>query len=421
MTLRLKGPWIALQHRNYRLLWFGNTFSQLGDHMQQVAQNWLVWQITGSVTALGLAAFIGIIPRLAFGFFGGPFVDKYNRRRLLGSTQSIALFFSMAFAVTVSLDRIGFPLALFFIFTLETTQIINQTTRQALLQEIVPRQDIASAISLNGTGNNLARIVGPAIGGMLIPLTGVEGLMYINSLTFLGVLVAVWRMHIPAQKWRRKQAEEGGFRERLLEGYLYIWRNKSLRMLIYLGMVSALLIVPVINLLPAYVDNILHGGPQFFGFLMAAFGFGAVLGAMNGPAVRASIGGVVTLLAAMLQGIVFILLGLTAAPSLALVLMFTLGAATIIYNNSVVTAMQLTTAREYLGRVMGIYLMHKAVTAAGAMLLGAVAGFVGADRAFIISGILYLFLGAGVQYANRDLQAQALSAAVPGTGKGRRQ
>lgn len=419
MTVKLKGPWIALQHRNYRLLWFGNTFSQLGDHMQQVAQNWLVWQITGSVTALGLAAFIGIVPRLAFGFFGGPLVDKYNRRRLLGSTQSVALLFSLGFAATVASGRIGFAPALFFIFALETTQIVNQTTRQALLQEIVPRADIASAISLNGTGNNLARIVGPAVGGMLIPLTGVEGLMYINSLTFLGVLAAVWRMHIPVREWRHAQGETGKFRERLLEGYSYIWHNSRLRMLIYLGMVSAFLIMPVINLLPAYVDDVLKGGPQTFGFLTASFGVGAVLGAMNGPAVRASIGGVVTLLAAVLQGILFILLGVVPVPMLAFILMFTLGAATITYNNSVVTAMQLTTAPEYLGRVMGIYLMHKAVTAAGAMLLGAIAGLLGPDRAFIISGILYLGLGAGVQYAHRDLQAQALSAAVPGKGKGR--
>ncbi|WP_206812846.1 MFS transporter [Paradesulfitobacterium ferrireducens] len=416
--MKLKGPWIALQHRNYRLLWFGNTFSQLGDHMQQVAQNWLVWQITGSVTALGLAAFIGIIPRLAFGFFGGPIVDKYNRRYLLGSTQSAALLFSLGFALTAASGAITFPLALFFIFTLETTQIINQTTRQALLQEIVPRQDIPSAVSLNGTGNNLARIAGPALGGTLIPVTGVEGLMFLNSLTFLGVLMAVWRMRIPARQWGQTQAEEGGFCERLLEGYRYIWKNNRLRMLIYLGMVSAFLIMPIISMLPAYVDNVLKGGPQTFGFLMAAFGIGAVLGAMNGPAVRASIGGVVTLLAAVLQGILFILLGAITIPFLAFGLMFTLGLATITYNNSVVTAMQLSTAPEYLGRVMGIYLMHKAVTAAGAMLLGTVATFAGADRALVISGIFYLGLGAGVQYANRDLQAQALSAAVPGKGKG---
>ena len=171
-------PWSAFQFRNYRLLWFGNASSQFGDHMQLVAQNWLIWQITGSVSALGLAAFVGMVPRLLFGFLGGPLVDKYNRRRLLGVTQFVALLFALSFSIAVLTNNINYLLALFFIFSLETTQIINQTTRQALLQELVPRINIPSAISLNATGNNLARIIGPALGGILIPLTGCRTYVY---------------------------------------------------------------------------------------------------------------------------------------------------------------------------------------------------------------------------------------------------
>ena len=266
-------PWTALQHRNYRLLWLGNSFSQFGDHMQQVAQNWLVWQITGSISALGFAAFVGIVPRLLFGFFGGPLVDSHNRRRLLAFTQATALLFSLLFALSTASGKITFWLALLSIFSLESTQIVNQTTRQALLQEIVPREHIASAVSLNATGNNLARMTGPAVGGILIPLTGVAGLMFINAFTFLAILVAVWMMDLPAQACQEKRQSD--FIANLKEGYLYIWHNNSLRMLIYLGMVSALLIMPFVNLLPAYVTTVLHKGPQFLGFLTAAFGTGA--------------------------------------------------------------------------------------------------------------------------------------------------
>ncbi len=405
-------PWIALRHHNYRLLWFGNTFSQFGDHMQQMAQNWLVWQLTGSVTALGLAAFVGIVPRLAFGFFGGPIVDNHNRRRLLGITQSVAFLVALGFSVTVAGHLISFPSALVFIFALEATQIVNQTTRQALLPELVPRGEITSAVSLNATGNNLARIAGPAFGGMLIPLTGVVGLMAINTVTFLGVVIAVWFMHVPDEAVLSRRESKNGFVADLKEGYFYIWQNNSLRMLIYLGMASALLVMPFTSLLPAYVDRAMHQGPQFLGFLTAAFGTGAVIGATVSPTVRAGIGGIVTLLAAVVQGAGLILFGWSYFPTLSIIALFILGIATIVYNNSVVTAMQLTAAPDYLGRVMGVYLMSKAVTNLGAMLLGTAAVLTGPAGIFILSGVLYLILGAGVQFVCRGLGAEALEPAV---------
>ncbi len=405
-------PWSAFQFRNYRLLLLGNASSQFGDHMQLVAQNWLVWQITSSVTALGLAAFVGMVPRLLFGFLGGPLVDKYNRRRLLGITQFVALLFALSFSIAVLTKNINYLLALFFIFSLETTQIINQTTRQALLQELVPRINIPSAISLNATGNNLARIVGPALGGILIPLTGVAGLMFINTFTFLIIVIAVLLMKISPQFKNELNQEAASFKEDLIKGYLYIWHNNRLRMLIYLGMISSLLIMPFTSLLVAYVDTILHKGPQFYGLLTAAFGIGGVLGAMNSAEIRSNVGNMITILLAVLQGSAFLFFGLTSYPTLALFMMLLLGFATVTYNNSVVTAMQLTTAPDYMGRVMGIYLMNKAVTALGALLLGFAASLLGVNWAFVLSGVLYLFLGAGVQYANRELGAEAISPAV---------
>lgn len=404
--------WSAFQFRNYRLLFIGNASSQFGDHMQLVAQNWLVWQITGSVTALGLAAFVGMVPRLLFGFLGGPLVDKYNRRRLLGLTQFVALFFALSFSIAAVTENINYLLVLFFIFSLETTQIINQTTRQALLQELVPRINIPSAISLNATGNNLARILGPALGGILIPITGVAGLMFINTFTFLVIVIAVMLMKILPQSKNDLNQKSASFKEDLIKGYLYIWHNNRLRMLIYLGMISSLLIMPFTSLLVAYVDTILHKGPQFYGLLTAAFGIGGILGAMNSAAIRSNVGKTITILLAVLQGSTFLFLGLTSYPVLALIIMLLLGFATVTYNNSVVTAMQLTTSPDYMGRVMGIYLMNKAVTALGALLLGFASSLLGVNWAFVLSGALYLTFGAGVQYAKRELGAEAISPAV---------
>lgn len=404
-------PTAVLSQRNYRLLWSGNAISQFGDQMQFMAQNWLVWEITGSVTALGLAAFVAIIPRLLIGLFGGPLVDHHNRRRLLMFTQSVALIFALGFATAVFKKIITFELALFFIFTLECTQAVNATTRQSLVPEIIPREDIPSAVSLNSVSMNLARIIGPAFAGILIPITDVSGLMAINTFTFIVVIVSVKQMKIPLKSVTVND-KPSTYKHDLKEGYDYVWHNIKLRILIYLTFVSALLIMPFTSLLPAYVGIVLQKGPEYLGFLTAAFGAGAILGAFNGPSLRSTIGNKIILLAAIIQGCAFILFGLSTSFGFSVVIMFCLGLATMVYNNSVLTAIQLTASQEYLGRTMGIYIMNKAVTAIGALTLGMLASFMGVGPIFIVSGALYLALGAGVQYFNNKLINDSISPAV---------
>lgn len=389
-----QSPWRILRHRDYRLLWMGNAFSQLGDHMQLVAQSWLIWQITGSITALGLAAFVGIIPRFTIGTLGGPMVDNNDRRKMLVLTQSLALFFSLLFALLVKTGLVNLWLALGLIFSLEATQIINQMCRQALLQEIVPRQDIAGAVSLNSTGANLARIAGPAAGGVLIPLMGVAGLMLINSLTFLGILLALGLLKIPA----RKQVEsKTSFTAELRTGYLLVWQDNKLKMLLYLALVSALLVMPFTGLLPAYVDNVLAKGPEFFGFLISLFGVGGIIGALSTATVHGHLGNRALLLAALGQGTLLIIFATSNQPWLSLLMMLFLGMATMLYNTGIITEIQLSTPREFLGRVMGLYLLNKGVTSLGALLQGLLAKWLGIGGAFAFCGAVYLLMGAGIQ------------------------
>ncbi len=406
------GPWAALEHRDFRLLWTGNTSSQFGDQMQQMAQYWLIWQLTSSPTALGLAAFVSIIPRLVLGIFVGPLVDNLSKRTLLRYTQWAAFLLAMGFSLAVLLQAISLLLALVFILLLEATQTVNQIVRQALIQDLVPRSEIASAISLNTTGNNLAKIVGPSIGGILIPIFGTAGLMIINSFTFLAILVAIWFMDFEKDSVKVEKKKKASFKEELKEGYQYIWRNRNLRMLIYLSMISALLIMPYNRLLPAYVDMVLKKGPLFMGFLTSSFGLGAVLGAMNSANVRSKIGTIVTVVTAFAQGVAIILFGLSYSPYLSLVTLFFLGMATMIYSNSVMTAMQLSTEPEYVGRVMSIFLLNRAVSSMGALTLGVLGSLLGVGWAYTTVGVIYLIFGSGVQFANRQLGAEALSPAV---------
>lgn len=389
-----RSPWRALKHRNYRLLWMGNGFSHLGDYMQQVAQGWLVWEITGSVTALSLAAFVGVIPRVIIGAFGGPFVDNNDRRKVLAWTQTLALIFAMAFAALAQLGLVQLWLALLFIFILEATHILNQMCRQALLPEIVPRHDIAGAVSINSTGNNLARIAGPALGGMLIPLLGAAGLMFINSLTFLGMLVSLWLMNIPAGK---PDSSNTDFAANLRTGYLLIWQNSKLKILLYLALISALLIIPFISLLPAYVERILAKGATFYGFLISFYGIGGVIGALGAAVIRRRLGKWTMVVAAIGQGLLLMIFAFSKQSWVALTVILLLGLFTIIYNTGIVTEIQLNTPREFLGRIMGMYQLNKSVTSLGALAQGFLSKWLGVSVVFALFGALYLLTGAGVQ------------------------
>lgn len=387
---------LMFKHRNYRLLWGGNTFSQFGDHMQQVAQNWLVWQITGSPSALGLAVFSGVVPRLILGITAGPLVDSLNRRRLLGYSQMLALVSSLLFTFLISIKQTNLLLVVTFIFILGATKTLEQMARQALLPEVVPREQIAQAVSLNQTGNNLAKVVGPALGGILIPLTGVAGLMLINSLSYGAILIALWLMKLPESQ---PEKTIKGFTTGLKEGYQFIWHTKELRFILYLALIPALLIQSFTGMLPAYVDTVLRRGPEFFGLLTAVYGVGAILGAVSSTAVGNSlVGNRVTLLMSFIQGTALLFFAWSTNIWVALIMLMLLGFSSIVYTNHILTKIQLTTPQVFLGRVMGVFILNKAFMALGVLLQGLACKIAGIGTVFAVSSLIYLAAGTGFQF-----------------------
>jgi len=187
----------SLRHRNFRLLFFGTSLSHVGDFIQAMAQSWLVWTMTGSPFLLGVVGFCQALPRLLLGAVGGAIVDRVERRRLLLSTQILAMLQAFIFWALVYFEEIQFWHVTILVLFLGTVNTINQTARHSLINSLVPRDDLMNAIALNSSMANLAKIAGPSLGGVLISVIGVAGCLFVNAVSFLAIIITLIVMVFP--------------------------------------------------------------------------------------------------------------------------------------------------------------------------------------------------------------------------------
>jgi MFS transporter, DHA1 family, staphyloferrin A biosynthesis exporter len=266
----------SLQYPNYRLLWMGTLVSQSGDWMDQMALNWLVYQITGSAVALGLLNLCRFVPILLFTLIGGVVADRWPRRRLLFSTQAIAMVLAFALAVLVSTGLVQFWMVLVIAVGRGTMMSFNQPARQSLISELVPRSSLTNAIALNSATLNFTRILGPTIGGVLIATVGIAGAFYANGASFLAVLLGLMLMDIPPTKARPRKGMVGD----LMDGLHYLMGEPRLRTLVLFALVPMVLGMPYMTMLAVFAQDILDAGGTGLSILTAATGMGALVGAL---------------------------------------------------------------------------------------------------------------------------------------------
>jgi MFS family permease len=266
----------AFKYRNYRLFFGGQCLSLIGTWMQSVALSWLVYRLTGSPLLLGVTGFASQAPSLLLAPFTGPAADRFDRRRILLATQALA----MAQALTLAwLVLRGDPRPWQIIALAAVLGVINafdMPARQSFIVQLVERrEDLANAIALNSSMFNSARLIGPSIAGVCIALFG-EGVCFLfNGLSYIAVIAALLAMRLgPAAGARRAG---GGF----ADGLRYAFGFPPIKYLILMLAVGSLLGMPYAVLMPAYVREILHGGPRTLGFLMAASGVGALAGSLR--------------------------------------------------------------------------------------------------------------------------------------------
>lgn len=389
----------ALRHRNFRLFFIGQGLSMIGTWLQQVAMGWLVYRLTDSAWLLGVIAFCNNIGILLFGNLAGVLADRIDRRRGLLTTQSLMLIQALVLAVLVAFHWVQTWHLIALALWLGTCSAFDVPLRQSMYVHFVEdRGDLANAIALNSMLVNTARVIGPAIAGMLLALTSEAVCFALNALSFVAVIVAVMRMHWPSDN--RGPATDGWWSS-WIEGARYAWSLEPVRSL--LGLVAALAwtIAPYSSLMPVYAKDIFGGGPHTLGYLLSAAGLGALLSTLY-LARRASVRGLgmVIAVSAGISGAALALFSYMSVLSIALVLILLVGAGVILAAASCNTILQTIVEDRLRGRLASFYtLAFLGVAPLGNLAAGAIAGAIGTRFTFALNGVLAML--AAVWYYRR--------------------
>ena len=379
---------IALTYRDFRVLWFGAFTSTIGTWMQKVAQSWLVLTITGSSSAffLGLDSFLGELPILLLTLVGGVVADRYDRKRLLLSSQCIqmAAAFTLAALVYWDVVRIWHVLALSVVTGL--AQAFGGPAYQSLLPSLVSKNDVPNAIAFNSIQFNLARVIGPLLAGAALAAFGMVACFGLNGLSFFAVIVAILLLHVrhtpPTAKTRMHHELKSGFE--------YARTHPALLSLAVLGFSATFLGGPLLTFLPLFAQNVLHGGVTQYTHLMSFAGAGAVTGAL----VVAWLGkfrqmGRTLLILQVVFGVLIALFAVTRIFWINAVLLFGCAACMVMVFAMLSSLVQLNAPNEMRGRVMSIYMVaFRGGSPLGGLVGGWAATLAGAPSVLIINGLL---------------------------------
>jgi MFS family permease len=386
----------ALRHRNYRFFFVGQLISLIGTWMQQVAQGWLVLQLTGNPLFLGLIAVAQFGPVLIFGLFGGLLADHLPKRKTLLVTQAVAMALALVLFVLTATGVVEVWHVAVLAALLGITNAIDMPTRQAFAVEMVGREDVANAVGLNSALFNGSRIVGPAIAGLLIAFTDISVAFLVNGITYIAVLLGYWLMReselrSPPPIERPTSARD--VFDNLAEGVGYV-RNTPIVLLActVVGLVATVGMNFQV-LVPPLADHVLRVGAEGFGFLMAASGIGSTVSSLTvafsrRPRAWWIPGGAIAL------GVGSLVLGWSTSFPLSLAAMALAGAGGLMMAVTANTMIQLSVPDSLRGRVMSVYTtVFAGSVPAGGLLMGWVASVWGVATGFLLGGLLSVAVG----------------------------
>src|SRR5215469_11652296 len=375
----------ALRHRNFQLFFSGQLISLTGTWMQNIAQAWLVYRLSGSSLQLGSVSFASQIPVFLFAPLGGIIADRHNRQHVVIATQTSA----MILAFILSVLTLTHTVEVWHIFVLATLLgIVNAfdiPARQSFLVEMVGREDLMNAIALNSSMFNGARIVGPAIAGILVASIGEGWCFFGNGVSYIAVIIGLALMRVQE---RRRPASASHF-EHIIEGFRFARSTAPIRaVLLLLGIVS-LVGMPYSVLMPIFADTILHGGARGLGILMGSTGVGALLAALALAAKSGLRGlGRWIALAAGGFGVSITLFSLSRNFWLSAALLVPVGFCMMLETSSSNTLLQAMVPDELRGRVMSLYsMMFMGMAPFGAFFGGALADRIGAPLTVALGGV----------------------------------
>jgi MFS family permease len=375
------------KHRNYRLFFSGQLVSVSGTWMQDTALPWLVLQLTHSPVYVGLLIFARYAPFMAFGLFSGALADRFDNRRVVIVTQASSMVVAAGLAVLAfsGVDQVWPYFVLAFLGG--SALVFDAPNRHALTFQLVGRDELPNAVALNSSLFNAGRVVGPAIGGVLIAAFGVGWCFAINAVTFLAVLAGLLLMRsaelYPLDRGLVGTKTAGAIRE----GLAYVWRSPQLKLVLGITIVVSATGFNFRVLLPVLASGTLHAGAEVFGVLFACFGAGALLGALGAAALgRASWRALILGSAGFSSGM--LLLAPVRNAGIAALLLFAIGFCFSTWTANSQSILQLTAPDRLRGRVLGLYLFAFAGLApVGGLLAGWLADVGGTELAFAVAGL----------------------------------
>ena len=373
------------------MLWLGACTSSIGTWMQKLAQSWLVYQLSDSKFMLGLDAFLGEIPIFLFSLIGGVIADRVDRRKLLLGSQFVQMACAFLLAVLIASGlRQVWPI-LCLSFTVGLAQAFGGPAYSAIVPSLVDKEDLPNAIALNSIQFNLARVIGPMLGGLALTKLGAAWCFSLNGLSFIAVIVTLLLLkqnYLPVHKG-------GSMLASMKEGINFIRTREAMTSLVAMAFLTTFLGIPIIVFLPAIAKDVFHADSQTYTWLLSISGFGAVAGAI----IVAASGhvkqkGRLALVMLCLFGGFMMAFALSSSLPFSFLMLFLAGAAMIAVFTMVTSLVQLITANEMRGRVMSAYnVAFRGGMPFGSFMVGAMSKFYPLTTLLAINGALMLLIG----------------------------
>jgi MFS family permease len=380
----------SLKIKYFRIYWAGMFVSLVGTWIQSVAQSWLVFQLTNSAFLLGVVGFLSSIPIFVFSLFGGVLADRLNKRNILIITQTSFMFLAFLLAALTQFKIIT-PWQIMFIAVLNgLIMAFDAPARQSIIVELVGREHLFNAITLNSVAFNSSRIIGPAIAGVLVSLIGMSGCFYLNGISFLAVIIAL----IYIRLGKGYNENNNSALKDIKEGLIFISRNPLILALVSMVAAMSLFGISYVILMPVLADNVLGVGVRGLGVLMSSTGIGALIGALGLARMgdfkykgRFLIGTV------FLFSIALTFFSLSKNYFLSIFILVFIGYSSVVPLALVNTLLQANVPDKFRGRVMSVFMITFAgTTPFGNLISGSLAQALGVSNALFLCGLICLAL-----------------------------
>ena len=396
----------AFSYRDYRMLWAGSFTSSCGTWMQEVAQNWLILDMTRSTFWLGLDAFLGDFPFILFSLLGGVVADRYDRRKILLASQVVQLTNAFVLAALVFSHRVQIWEILVLSFLTGVAQSFGGPAYQALVPTLVEKEDLPNAVSLQSTQFNLARVVGPLLAAVAYAKLGAAACFGLNGVSFFVVIAALLLLRI---HFVRKPGKHPPVAQSLRESLAFIGRTPAMKALILLAFAGSFLAFPLLTFLPVYAKLVFARDVGAYGRFLTFFGIGAVLGAIGAARLsHSSRKGIRAVASQVVFASLIVAFAISRNFTVSCVLLFLAGAALSVVFTMLMSLVQTIVTDDMRGRVGSVYMLaFRGAIPLGNFVAGAIAARTSATAVLVVNGMILALVGGTVLSLRRaELAAQ---------------